>query len=293
MKYNIYMKITILLLVIGMLNMVSCSKKSEQLNQSDIIGGDAVCYSYCVYNDSFQLATIPIISKQKILSARLNSVQTDVANVFSFEEAAFDLSETFEYNGYNVYFLSIKISCIDNSSYKKVNVNSITVELNDEIHRLETPNFTIENGINGIDNTRYNDGSLLFGGLEFTTLLNSSMPLFEFPKEIGIVAEKDLIVNSFCISNYFQITSMTEGEKEVNPNQINNNMQKGDSLILSYSLDYLNGSNENTIVRAAQIFTYTDETGVGAFISGAGEYLYLGQKEQTVIKNYIDSKKIN
>lgn len=255
----------------------------------NLLGGDAICYSYCVYNDDWQLATIPVITSTALTSAHLNSVQTDADGVFTFSENSFDLSETFEYNGYHVYFLGLKIECANQNTYQSVNVQSITLDLNGEMQRMETPHFQIANGVEGIAPENYNNGALFYGGNGFVSLVHSVMPSALTPAEIGVVATKDLTIDSYVIADYFKIEQFgTEDNANVNPEHIDVKLKKDDTFVASYTLDYQSGSDDSTIIRAAQILTYTDENGKGAFISGAGEYLYLGHGEQTVIKNYID-----
>lgn len=295
MKKNIYSKLISTLAIISLLCSSSCSgsnnsNKSKDSKEIKLLGGDAICYNYCLC-DFPQLATVPIISNVPITSAKLNNVVTDTPDIFKFEEASFDLTETFKYNGYYVYFLVLSISCENNTPYKKVNVEKVILDVNGEQKNMLTPTFQIENGVDGIEPDRYNNGTLLYGGSDSVTLLRTEMPSKKNPAEIAVISDRDVTINSYSISNYFDIEEFTLNGDSINPNNIDFKLKKDEAFVANYTLNYKNGSNDSTIVRSSQILTYTDRNGKGAFISECGEYLYLGQDDQTVLKNYIDNHK--
>lgn len=288
MKHTFFKKSALVLTAAAMLaGMTACA--SVQAETRSVIGGDAICYSYCVYNEQDQLATIPVISAEPVTSAKLEAVLTDNDDVFTFTESSFDLSETFEYNGYHVYFLILNIKCNQFDTFRKVNVNAVTLNINGEIRQIQTPHFQITNGVEGIDPANYDTGDVLYGGNGYVVMFHSEMPSDRAPAELGITAQEPLTLDSYSIQDYFTIKTMYDDDKQkLDPANLNVTMEQDDDFVAYYVLDYANGSDETAIVRAAQILTYTDQDKKGAFISGAGEYLYLGQNEQTVIKNYID-----
>lgn len=266
------------------LSLFSCSSSNN-----DVLGGDVVRYSYCVFNDQYQLASIPIITKKDVRSAEFITADIDNPNVFTISQESLDLADTFNYKGYNVYFLVLKIQCNSMDKIVSTKINSITININGEDTVLSTPYFHVCNGVNGISNNYYNDGTLLFGGAGSNVLVSSSMPSKEKPAVMGLVNKNAIEVNSFHILDYLSIDTFEFNGTSFDPSAINSTINSNSNLEFVYSLKYKHDCSEKNIIRVARIVIFSENGTQKAFIDGAGTYIYLGLQEQLVIKNYIDT----
>lgn len=246
-------------------------------------------YSYCVFNDQYQLASIPIITKKTVRSAEFVSADMDNPNIFTISQESLDLTDTFSYKKYNVYFVVLKIQCNSMEKIVSTKINSITINIDGEDTVLPTPHFNICNGIDGISNNYYNDGTLLFGGVGSNVLVATSMPSKEKPAVMGLVNKNAIEVNSFYVLDYLSIDTFEFNGTSYEPSTINSAINSDSNLELVYSLKYKPDCGETNIIRAARIVSFSENGKQKAFIDGAGTYIYLGHQEQLVVKNYIDT----
>lgn len=270
----------------------SCSSESSPKNEEEklsVYGGDAVYYSYYVLPNESELATIPIITKSTLKSASLNSVETDKTDTpYTFTAELFDIEEGNEYKGYNLYALSLRIEADDSDSIVPINVTGINVTLNDELVHIDIPHFKITNGIEGIDPDSYDDRYLLYGGNGGQVIVYPELPSEHDPAEIGLIATKELTIDSFIVPDYFTIDNFkVDGEKADN-NNIGKTLKFEETTVFTCSMDYANGSNEAAIVRTARIVTYTVDNEKRAFIDGAANYVFPGYDNIQALKDYID-----
>lgn len=275
--------LAVILGIVIVISIFACQSKSQVL-----YGGDAVCYSYCVYGDRYQLATIPLISNKKIKTAALTNYECPEKDVFLLTQESLDLEECFEYKGYFVYFLGLRIQAADTDRVINSSIDSISVNVNGQEQTMRTPHFKVTNGIEGVDPAFYDDGTLLFGG-ESTSLVSSFMPTSERPARIGLVSSHDVVLNKFGLMDYFTLSRLEVNSTAANPEELDVALGKDELAVFSYDMQYSNGSDSRCIVRTARYVIFTDAGQKKAFIDGAGAYVYLGYQDQTVIKNYIDS----
>lgn len=276
--------IGMILCTVLMISFCSC-----QSSPATCLGGEAVCYSYCVFSDRSELATIPLIFKEKIQAASLVDYQCDDKDVFLVTEEGFDAQECYVYGDYYVYFIVLRVSVNPTDKIIHSSIDNIVVNINGTEYTLTTPNFKITNGIDGVDSVYYNDGTLLFGGTGSNTTLTPILPTKEKPAVMGITAKQDIQLNAFGVFDYFTVDYCVIDGKEISPDGLQIPLFKGDSTSVSYSLQFANGSDINHIVRAARYILFTEDGMTKAFIDGAGAYVYYHYSDIGAIKNYIDS----
>ena len=249
----------------------------------------SVYYSYYVLPNESELATIPIITKSTLKSASLDSVETDKTDTpYTFTAELFDIEEGNEYKGYNLYALSLRIEADDSDSIVPINVTGINVTLNDELVHIDIPHFKITNGIEGINPDSYDDRYLLYGGNGGQVIVYPELPSQYDPAEIGLIATKELTIDSFIVPDYFTIDNFkVDGVKADNDN-IGKTLKPEENTVFTCSMDYANGSNEAAIVRTARIVTYTVDNEKRAFIDGAANYVFPGYDNIQALKDYID-----
>lgn len=265
----------------------SCSDSEKEFN---VLGGEIIRYDYCLVNNEWQLATLPLIVEEEINDIKLLSIEMENKEDFSITLESFDRQSKMQYKDYYIYFLVLRVQATNTNEYVKSRVDSLKLNINGKEDSYDISHFYVANGV---DPTKYNvslynTGDLLFGGGNSNTLIFSSLPTEERPVNIGMSVKNNVKITDFFVTNFFNIEDFSVNKELIDIKDIDLEYSNGDSFALNYSLTYTEGVDETNIVRVARIIIYEENNQKKAFVDGAGMYVFPGYSEYGAVKNYID-----
>jgi hypothetical protein len=276
-------RVLLIFTVFVLLSVVCCTPKSE------ILGGEIIKYNYCLVDDSFTLATCPIILQHKVELITLTGVKSTQTELFHVEGQGFQKEECHQYNGYYVYFLVLKLE--NNSAGKPINtfIEGLFLDIDGKEFYYETPDFKISNVqfLCEQEGAICSVGEVLHSGVP---LLSSQIPTPKRPMEYSYIANKGVTFISLRALDYLEITELfIDGTSIDDANSIHVDAAEDTEHTFRYHLEYVAPANEDSIVRTSKILTFADGGVKKIFVSISGYYIFPSFESYGVINNYIDT----
>ena len=275
--------IAVLTLILAFFLLVSsCSSNDE------VLGGEMLKYSFCLVDDSYTLASCPIILKHKADSISMISADCEDADAIIIEQLEFDKEELHQYMGYYVYFLLLKLENNINGTPASTQIDGLYLDIDGKEYYYETPAFRVIN-VQHLqqEGLTTSAGEILHSN---APLLFSHIPTAERPMNYYYIINEDVNIISLTPLDYLEIKDLSiDGVSIQDSDSIMVSATAGSELQVSYYLDYIPPVDKTNIVRTSKLLTFSHGGATKVFVSTSGYYIFPGFETYKVINNFIDS----
>lgn len=283
--------ITVLLFVCSIfMSCTSGGNRSKEAEQPELLGGDAVRYSLCLQENKTMTVSCPIISREKLEIVELNDCvvnQKDALTVSMYEfDAAVDMVK--EYKDYNIYFVILEIGCVDYSKAVDATIEKIVFNINGKELEYVTPYLKIRNTayyeIN--EKLKVEENSLLISG-DFTGIYGY-VPDEERQADLMLTSDKDVIIKSYQLQDYLNITGLTANGDNAENMNINVALGANEDIMLKCNFLLDENVHEDNIIKTSQIIIYEYDGEDYLWVYTPGIYIWKDFSDFDNITRYID-----
>ena len=291
MVFNVNKCLTAALLAIAILSVAYIfenGKSNTYAQSSANSGGDIVSYNVCLIGDSNVTLSFPLISKKEIHSVELVSCDGGL-DKFVTHRLDFDSSDVITYNKYKIYSFTITFRNISSETQAySITVPKIMLKVNDANFTYKTPDFSVCNDAYITNNGEYklNTDSMI--------MTNTNTAYYTLPKDNNLAnftlhTYNDLTLMSVKAADFFNINDLTINDTPTDAQNVYMELKKDHDFKVRYSLNYLDYSYSNRIVKSSLIIKYKVGEDLRVFVSNTPLYVFPGYSKSYAMERYIDS----